>query len=151
MSNDFTNAARDGNLVAVQQFLADGVDPNTTNENGGFAIILAAENGHTAVVSRLISARAELDVGGKTALMCAATRGYGEIVDLLLSSGASVDATDQNGQSALIWATAYRHADVVRCLLAHRANKTITDNFGNTALSVAHDTQNEELQLLLRD
>jgi hypothetical protein len=151
MSNEFTGAARDGDVTTVERLLADGLDPDTPNDGGGYSLPLAAENGHLDVVSLLLSAGASCDLGGKPALMCAATRGHDDVVRSLLSAGATINATDQNGQTALIWATAYGRSEVVRTLLSHGADKSVTDSFGNTAFTVARDTENDELRALLGD
>jgi len=68
-------AASDGNIEAVKQHLAAGVDVNAWDEDFGW-----------------------------TPLHLAAQRGYKEIIELLLANGADVNARDWSGETPLDWA-----------------------------------------------
>ncbi len=50
--------------------------------------------------------------GGRDALMIAAAQGHGAVVDLLLAAGASAEAEDDNGQRAIDLAIAAGHTEV---------------------------------------
>ncbi|MEO6061976.1 MAG: ankyrin repeat domain-containing protein [Thermoflexales bacterium] len=87
-------AARDGELNAINEFLAQSAAIDARGEYGDTALNLAAENGHTEVVARLIEAGANIEnVGGadKTPLMCATFAGHTKIVQMLLSKGAQIN------------------------------------------------------------
>src|SRR5262249_159380 len=63
---------------------------------------------------------------GQTALMLASSIGSLEIAKLLIKSGANVNAIENyRGQTPRMWAAAGDHPDVVDLLLAHRANVTL--------------------------
>ena len=70
-SLDIHEAANTGNIEAVKQHLADGVDVNVTAD------------------------------GGFTALHFAASEGYKEVVELLIATGADVNATSDRGVTPL--------------------------------------------------
>ena len=55
------NAAAQGNLVAVQELLADGVDANAISEAGRTALIVAAWRGHYKVLQTLVAAGVDMD------------------------------------------------------------------------------------------
>jgi len=89
------------------------------------------------VKERLTHANANArDSAGRrsTPLHFAAGFGRRDIVELLLSFGASVDLTDDGGLTALHNAASFGHADVARVLLASGASAKVQDNWGFTPL-----------------
>ena len=80
----------------------------------------------------------ETDDNGNTALMIASMKGYGDIVQFLLSEeGADPNLPDNNGRTALMWASEYGRTEIVRALLEGRASPDIQDNDRQTALMLA--------------
>lgn len=51
----FPDAARSGNLSAIQAILTAGQDPNTLDEKGETALVWAVFNGYTEVVDALLA------------------------------------------------------------------------------------------------
>ena len=89
----FWQAARNGDLNAVNSILGEGAQVNAQGSFGDTALNLAAENGHVAVVERLLEAGADIEnLGGadKTPLMNATFAGHTRIVQLLLQKGARI-------------------------------------------------------------
>ena len=73
------------------------------------------------------------------------------MADVLLHSGANVDATDSYGRTAIMWAVMNGHADVVNLLLAAHCNPNLTDSGGTSALAfAAQDNRLDTLKLLLK-
>ena len=88
-SVDIHQAAKDGNIKAVKQHLADGVDVNAKQQNGFTPLHLAAFTDRMEVVELLIengaNVNAKDNVGG-TSLHPAAAAGHKETVELLRSN-----------------------------------------------------------------
>jgi ankyrin repeat protein len=86
-----------------------------------------------------------------TLLATAASRGYINIVEVLLSSGASVDLPTLSGNTALIAAAANGHKEVVTSLLAAGAKVDKTNGVGLTALAAAKENGHHETAEFLRE
>lgn len=93
LNEDLWQAARDGDVEALNHALTQGAPVNARGEFGDTALNLAAGSGHAAVVERLLEAGADIEnLGGadKTPLMNAAFAGNIGIVRLLLQKGARI-------------------------------------------------------------
>ena len=97
-----------------------------------------AEIGYWEEMRRLIDKEGgdpdAADEQGKTAIMYAATEGYGNAVKLLLSYCADVDAIDIDGKNVLIYAAGHGHAKIVERLIKHGVELNKIDSRGFTAL-----------------
>ncbi len=74
---------------------------------------------------------------GSGPLHAAAYNGRIDITNMLISSGAVVNATNSLGQTALHISAQYGYIDIVRSLLDASADRTIRDNDGHTAVDLA--------------
>ena len=86
----------------------------------------AAEDGHLAVVERLLQANTNVNATasyGLTALHEAANGGYLEVVERLLQANANVNATTSIGGTALEMAAYYGHKETVDTLRAAGAKE----------------------------
>lgn len=77
---------------------------------------------HPNLVKEYLKEGADVDAmdksgGTVTALMYAASRGYADVVRVLLDAGANVNLKSNSGNTALIYAALWGHADVVKILL----------------------------------
>ena len=100
-SVDIWEAARTGNIEAVKQHLAAGVDVNAKNDRGWTPLHRAAWGRHTEIVELLITNGADVnakDDRGATPLHHAIDK---EIVELLIAEGADVNAKDKRGRTPL--------------------------------------------------
>ena len=123
------------------------------------AIHDAARDGDMARVKALLNDNPGLvfskDETGKTPLLWAAGEGHRNLVELLLASGADVNAQDNDGETALHLAVYGDHRDVVEFLLANHANVNARTrdrvagayNGGVTPLHVARSKDMAELLL----
>ena len=75
-----------GDVEEVQQLLAEGLDPNQTDDEGYSALQAAAENDHLAVVKLLVSKGANVAYKGEyTALQLAEMAENTDVVEYLRS------------------------------------------------------------------
>ncbi|XP_075393450.1 ankyrin repeat domain-containing protein 27 isoform X1 [Tenrec ecaudatus] len=77
------------------------------------------------------------DDRGQTPLHVAALCGQSSLIDLLVSSGAVVNATDYHGSTPLHLACQKGFQSVTLLLLHYKASAEMQDNSGNTALHLA--------------
>lgn len=95
---------RAGNIEAIKQHLASGVDVDTKNNEGGTLLAWAALLGETKIVELLIQKGADINArsrDGATPLHGAAFLGRVETVKLLVQEGADVSIRNGNGVTAL--------------------------------------------------
>ncbi|GFF25367.1 isoform 2 of ankyrin repeat domain-containing protein 50 [Aspergillus udagawae] len=116
-------------------------------------IHLAAFNGHTHMVRKLLRNEENIDKGdgtGSNALMWASLNGYKEVVELLLEHGADVDAQGGKYGNALQAASSRGHEKIVQMLLEHGANVNSRCRRLDTALQDASYRGHEKIvQMLL--
>ena len=100
-------AASEGNVKAVKQHLADGVDVNAKDEDGWTSLHYATTGltRRVEIVELLIDAGADVnakDVSSWTPLHGAAqSLGHKEIAELLITAGAAVNTKSENGGTPL--------------------------------------------------
>lgn len=91
-----TEAAIIGSAPIIDALLKAGADPNSRNPEGETPLMAVARSGNVDAAKRLLDARADVNAsetwGGQSALMWAAARGQAEMVRLLASRGADVNA-----------------------------------------------------------
>lgn len=107
-------------------------------------IWLACVDGDIEYVERYLDSGGNIDAKdhnfrGDTILMHASKYGHKDIVGLLLSRGANIEAQDFNEQTALMYASFNKRNDIVAFLLDHNANIEARDDEGRTALMHALD------------
>ena len=85
------------------------------------------------------------DDQGGTALMFAAETGQTNIVNALIARGADVNAQNDRGYTALMLAVQKNHLDAAKALIAAGADVNAKDKDGKTALDVAKTDEIKEL------
>lgn len=135
LSNAFSTAFQCGHMdVAIPiSVSALRFESNSVHE--------AAFRGDVDAVRARISSQPELlnskDFLGLTPLHRAAQAGKDNVVELLLSKGATIDPTDPNDNTPLHWAVFSRQSNVMRTLIADKANLNIKGAGEKTALHLA--------------
>ncbi|KAI9682758.1 MAG: hypothetical protein M1829_006746 [Trizodia sp. TS-e1964] len=121
-----------------------GVSRNVVHDT---PLMLAAEDGHLAVVQLLVTRfPAHLlcrNAAGLDALAHAAKAGHNAVVSFFLASGAFVNAQDNEGNTALHYASAHGHLKVVRTLLAAGADPLLRNHFAWTPMAYSATAQAE--------
>jgi len=99
------DAVEKGNIEAVRQHLAAGVDVNAKDDQLGMTPLhFAAANGQKEVVEHLLAKGADINAKsgeGETPLHRAARWYNDETVKLLIDKGANVNAKDNEGETPL--------------------------------------------------
>ena len=126
MTREWEEAVHRGSLDDLKQLAEGGADINARDRHNQTALMLAATEGHTAVVEWLVRRGAALDHSAKyglSALMLAVVRGHGEIVRVLADAGADVTlrgtgAPGFAGLAALDLAVAKNNREMIDVLAA---------------------------------
>jgi uncharacterized protein len=124
VTREWEDAVNRGAIVELQRLLTSGADINARDGHGQTALMLAARDGHSALVAWLIEHGAALDHTAKfglSALMLAVIRQHVAIVRELTDAGAdrSVRGTGAPGfagKTALDLAMGLDHAEMIEIL-----------------------------------
>ena len=104
VDNDIWTAAGTGNIEAVKQHLAKGVDVDAKNKDELTALHVSALYDHVEIAAFLIQKGADVNArgdDGATALHAAAFMGQYEVAKLLVQKGADVNARNNNGDTVV--------------------------------------------------
>lgn len=130
-----------GDSGTVEDFLTIGFSPDSLDPQGTPILVLAARNGHDALVLVLIKRGANPNLPsqdrGNTALMESAMRGALGLGLALYAGGADLDIQSKSGQTALMLAIADGHQDFALHLISHGASLEPVDQLGMTARKYA--------------
>jgi len=137
----FFHAAATNDVSKIQDFLnKQRAVINISDTASKTALMIAAENGHTAAIETLCTNGANLNATtreGKTALMFAAENGHTAAIETLCTKGANLHATTREGKTALMIAAENGHTAAIETLCTKGANPFATTNKGKTALMIA--------------
>ena len=119
--DDMFKAVKANDVRELRTFLEQGMDPDSTNQQGYSVLMEAAREGHVEVVGLLLDRKAKVNqrnAVGETALMLAAFKGNLETVQLLHARGGAINTT---GWTALHYAAFQGQTAVAKYLLDNRA------------------------------
>jgi ankyrin len=121
LDHNLLQAAKSGNIQAVNRWLGEGASVNAANANGETALHEAAASGNTAIANTLIQNRANINartVKGWTPLHLSARFGRMGVAQLLVSKGAAVSFRTADGKTAAQLASMAHHPSIAS-LLSH--------------------------------
>ncbi|XP_073678272.1 transient receptor potential cation channel, subfamily N, member 1 [Garra rufa] len=135
-------AAKRGHTAVVKALLQKGAHVDATAKNGQTALHIAVENCKPQVVQMLLGFGAHVQLrGGKaqeTPLHIAARIREGErAADMLLKSGADVNAEQENGETAMHVAARHGALQMIRALIQDGGDVTWKSKVGESPLHVA--------------
>jgi uncharacterized protein len=122
-----------------------GVEVDGANKAGETALMMAALKGRVELCRVLIAAGAKVNRSGWTPLHYAASGEEMALIDLLLKSGARIDARSPNGTTPLMMASRYGNYDMGGLLLERGANAALRNDLGLSAVDFATTAGREEL------
>jgi ankyrin repeat protein len=155
-----TEAAIIGSAPIIEALLTAGADPNTRNPEGETPLMAVARTGNVEAARRLLDAGADVnareDFGRQSALMWAAAQSQAEMVKLLASRGADLNARgiirqwerkviteprpkdmNKGGFTPLLYAAREGCVECARHLVAAGADKDLEDPERITPLNMA--------------
>ncbi|MDP2784311.1 MAG: ankyrin repeat domain-containing protein [Sulfurimicrobium sp.] len=147
MSAEILDAVAAGDVTKTQVLLASGADCNARDGAGATLLMQAAASGNLPMAETLINAGANVnasDERGWTALMKACfndevDHGFPEIVQILIDSGADIEAQIVYGTRPLMLAAGRGEAGVVEVLLKAGAEVLAKNEGGRTALMMVKE------------
>lgn len=151
--DDFFAAIKRDDSRTVQSLLARGFDPNTPSPQGLHGLYLALVEPSPRVIAALLDAP-KIDVNaltrdGESALMIAAIRGEGEIVQKLIAKGADLN---KPGWAPLHYAASTGNTGLISLFIERHAFIDAESPNGTTPLMMAAMYGNDEsVQLLIHE
>ncbi|WP_455207260.1 ankyrin repeat domain-containing protein [Kaarinaea lacus] len=134
--------------------LGKGLDPNAVEE-GKAALIYAMEKQRRSIVLQLIRNGADVNSkrasDGATPLIVAAQMGDYQLVNTLITAGASIEEYNQEKCTALIVAAKENNNNIVKKLLSVGANINAVDDGGLNALKHAQDRGHRDVVKAIQD
>jgi len=135
-----------GKNALVHRFLSVfNVDPNSKLKSGESMLLWAAVNGHENIVELLTSKGADVNA----ALCTASAKGHKKIVEMLIERGAKVNAQGGEYGNALCAASAQGHEEVVELLIDRGADVDAQSGKYSNALCAASARGHKEVVRLL--
>mgnify|MGYP003627944809 CR=1 FL=1 len=144
-------AIRQRNLDNLIAEIESSGDIDQPDENGRTLLMWAALEGDEKAVALLVQCGASVNIrdrkSGYSALDFAAQEQVPEIVKILLSAGADLEARDKFGNTALYRATYYSNGrgETIKELLAQGADPTSENEYGVSPLSLAEQIANYDI------
>ncbi|KAL8841090.1 MAG: hypothetical protein Q9176_003431 [Flavoplaca citrina] len=145
-------AALHGHMEIADCLISHGVDVDMEidigPEAGYRALDLAMIESHLDMVNLLLDQNAKVDaiIGplGWRAIHRAALKGYVDIIQRLVQSGADVNTQDKNKRTPLLYAVDGGHYAAAELLLQHGADPNAQDDWENTPLHTASEILDNE-------
>ena len=138
----------------VEDWISEGQDVDATDHEEHTALFMAAYQGHTDAVTKLLEAGGDVNFTipvGATPLIATARAGHEGMVKVLLKNGADLSARTACGQDALFFSAANGHVGCTSLLLSNGAKIETQDKQGLTAMMIAAWEGHERVVRFLLD
>jgi hypothetical protein len=144
-----------GRTDVTEYLIKHGADINAVNSLGSKPIHLAVSQNNKEMVALLLARGANPNDKYRffkaTPLMIASEKGFTAIAELLIDSGAGIEARGELmwDLTPLMLAAQNCHADLVQLLMSRGANVWTINEKGTTARSLAAECENKEILKIL--
>lgn len=142
-----------GSLEKIEKIVAAGCDINSMRY-GDTALTHSAHHGPKQVYELLIELKADVNLPtmtGDTPFLVAFKATHYKLCELLMASGANVDAKNNRDESLVLYTASYGHLELTKLLIAHGADVNAKSKHEYTPLLLAAGIGNTEIcQLLLK-
>lgn len=140
--NPLNIAIESGDMELTKFLITNGANVNSLMQDGVSLIGYAIAQNNMDLLQILIENGANVNYTGgdswaKTPLQTASRLGLDNVVRILLTRNADINAVDMNGNTALHTAALNSQLSVVKLLLEKNPNLDIQNKVGNTALHLA--------------
>lgn len=140
-------AAVHGNIEIAKLLLTHGASPDPLNHCGGSPLFRAVFTGRAEMVKLLLDAGARQ--GLDKALRVAAGQEKTDVLLLLISAGADVNAVDTDGQTALHVAARKGRVESAKVLLQAGSDQLIRDHDGKRSVDYARSAKHPNVARIL--
>ncbi|CAG2248920.1 unnamed protein product [Mytilus edulis] len=133
-------AVERGHTDVVRVLLDYGSDPNVSDQDDNYPLLLATSINNFDITSVLVRFGANINQCSKhlhTPLSIASYFGRVSLVNYLLENGADISSVNDNNETALNIAVRSTNPKVVELLLEHKSDPSICNIHGNSCLSEA--------------
>ncbi|KAK3613548.1 hypothetical protein LTR22_028112, partial [Elasticomyces elasticus] len=140
--------------LAERLIISTDVDPDSADQKGQTALLLAAGKGYERVVDLLAARVVDIDIRDKadrTPLSYAIEQEQVSVTRMLLHRGANIEATSGSSLTALLWTARNGKEIMAQLMLDRGANIEAADNDGKTSLISAAQHGNKPVVQLLID
>ena len=151
-SVDIWTGAQTGNIEAVKQHLADGVDVNSKSDIGRtpLDLAIACKQPQITDLLRKHGGKTRDELKAAESIVVAVELGNIEAVKQHLNDGTEVNAKGGTGRTPLHWAAIEGHKEIAELLIAEGADVNAKDDDGYTPLDTAIRRKRPETADLLR-
>lgn len=123
------------------------IDPKSKEADGIFNkmyTVLLAERATMDMTSAFSK-----DVDDKSPLHWCAIHGWGDLCEMLIKKGMSVNILDKNGYTPLHKAVQYQKYEAAKILIQYNANPKLKNNNDNDAFDIAKEKKDSEMKKIL--